>query len=59
MWVPAGRIEDVTELDALVTPLVAALNPTLLARNGVGADTSDSHGADETPWVVETGGVAR
>jgi transposase len=32
--------EDLTELDAVITPLVAALNPTLLARNGVGADTA-------------------
>ena len=32
--------EDMTELDALLTPLIAALNPALLARNGVGTDTA-------------------
>lgn len=32
--------EDLLELDALITPLVAALNPTLLSRNGVAADTA-------------------
>lgn len=31
---------DITELDQLITPLVAALNPALLGRNGVGVDTA-------------------
>ncbi len=32
--------DDLTELDAVITPLVAALNPALLARHGVGIDTA-------------------
>ena len=31
---------DITELDELITPLVAALNPALIGRNGVGVDTA-------------------
>jgi transposase len=31
---------ELTELDALITPLVAALNPDLLARHGIGPDTA-------------------
>ncbi len=32
--------EELDELDQLITPLVAALNPDLLARNGVGVDVA-------------------
>jgi len=31
---------DITELDALITPLVTAINPGLLAAHGVGPDTA-------------------
>src|SRR3954468_2005988 len=32
--------EEIEEFDQLITPLVAALNPDLLARHGVGPDTA-------------------
>ena len=32
--------DELTELDALILPLVAALNPDLLARHGIGPDTA-------------------
>jgi transposase len=32
--------EEIDELDALIAPLVAAINPELVARNGVGADVA-------------------
>ena len=32
--------EDIAELDGLQTPLIAALNPTLLTRRGVGVDAA-------------------
>lgn len=36
----AALREEITELDALIEPLVAAINPDLLALNGVGADVA-------------------
>jgi transposase len=36
----AALTDEITELDALVEPLVAAINPDLLALNGVGADVA-------------------
>ncbi len=36
----AALTQEITELDALIEPLVAALNPALLALNGVGPDTA-------------------
>lgn len=36
----AALTEEITELDALIEPLVAAINPDLLALNGVGADVA-------------------
>ena len=36
----ASLTQEINELDALIEPLVAALNPTLLALNGVGPDTA-------------------
>jgi transposase len=36
----ATLTEEVTELDTLIEPLVAAINPDLLALNGVGADVA-------------------
>ena len=33
-------IEEITDLDELIEPLVAAINPDLLALNGVGADVA-------------------
>jgi transposase len=32
--------DDIIDLDKVITPLVAALNPDLLARHGVGVDTA-------------------
>ncbi len=36
----AALTEEITEVDALIEPLVAAINPDLLALNGVGADVA-------------------
>lgn len=36
----AALTEEITELDTLIEPLVAAINPDLLALNGVGADVA-------------------
>ena len=36
----AALVADIAELDALIEPLVAAINPDLLQLNGVGADTA-------------------
>jgi len=36
----AALTQEINELDALIEPLVAALNPALLALNGVGPDTA-------------------
>ena len=36
----AALSEEITELDAMIEPLIAAINPSLLALNGVGADVA-------------------
>lgn len=36
----AALTSEITDLDALIAPLVAAINPDLLALNGVGADVA-------------------
>ena len=36
----AALTEEITDLDELIEPLVAAINPDLLALNGVGADVA-------------------
>ena len=36
----AALSEEITELDAMIEPLVATINPALLALNGVGADVA-------------------
>ncbi len=36
----AALVEEITELDAIIAPLVTAINPALLPLNGVGADVA-------------------